>query len=349
MPGIVVGEVSSASNPLLPFIYQEDGFLTAPYSVAYNVVEVATGTSKKSGSLDLVADAVVAGVYALPLDPSALALAAGAYEARWSYKASATGPTLYAGYTFEVLSATYFRPGRGFTAYVPSSLPSMAAKTVQARQAAIERASREVERITRRHFFPRYMQLDLQCRPESRCLSFGPPVIALESITLLTDWLLSSPATSYEMDLSSLRVYNRHLRGLLSPDDRQDPKVCLAPDSASSLASLFQVSSSFPEGYMNLRVKGVFGLTEADGGPFGMVPLPLQEVVEVLALRYLRPVSAIPDPFMSQSGRVKSAKTRDQAITLDTSVSAYSIFTGDPRLDSILMDYMPPAHVGVAG
>jgi hypothetical protein len=46
---------------------------------------------------------------------------------------------------------------------------------------------------------------------------------------------------------------------------------------------------------------------------------------------------------------VKKARTRDQEIQFDTSLSKHATMTGDIRLDDILVDYMRPTHVGVAG
>lgn len=353
MPGIVKGEASSCANPLLPFFYQKDGFLADVAALRFEVYYVVSGAKVHSATVNMDPCAhggnhKALGYYVAPLDPEALNLEPGPYEIVWHYKAAAADAELSTAYRFEVLNPKYFRVSQRYVAYMGSDHEAFADFPLEQRQKAIESVSRTVERLTGRFFFPRYMTIKHSVRPDSTQVWLDEPVIGVGEIALEITGLYITTPTDYQLDISMVRVFNRHLDNLLSPDDRDNPKIQLV---GSTPEGDLPTTSRFPEGAKNVLITGVFGYTDPDGGPFGQVPSQLQEVILGLAWRQLQDPLGV-DPMLQTPGRVKMAKTRDQQIQFDTkgaSGSAGSSMTGDPRLDNILLTYCRPPHVGVAG
>lgn len=351
MPSIVLGQASSCSNPLLPFFYQEGGLMADLYALRYEVFRLEQASILVSGTIDTDlcsegGNKIATGYYVAPLDPQVEGLDEGPYEIVWYYKPASTDAEQATSYYFEVLNASYFRVSRAYEGYAASNASALSAYDAHERQQAIFDASRQVERLTERIFFPRYMALSQTVRPSSRVLWFDQPVIGLSSIVLESADVVIGTLSTYEVDITGMRVFNRHLGYLLSPDDRDNPKIAFANVGEPNL---YIEPPMFPSGCKNVTVTGVFGYTDPDGGPFGIVPPPIAEVVTALAYkRLLDPLGK--DPFLQQPGTVRSARTRDQSITFDTSgFSSSSSLTGDERLDKILLDYYRPPHVGVAG
>lgn len=353
MPGIVKGEASSCANPLLPFFYQQDGFLEDVAALRFEVYFVSSGAKVHEATINLDpcehgGNHKALGYYVAPLDPEALGFDPGPYEIVWHYKVEASDPELSTAYRFEVLNPKYFRVSARYVAYLGSDHEAFEDFSLEQRQRAIEAASRNVERLTGRFFFPRYMTVKHTVRPDSSQVWLDEPIVGVGAISLEVTGLYITTPTEYQLDISLVRVFNRHLTNLLSPDDRDNPKIQLV---GSTPEGELPTVSRFPEGAKNVLITGVFGYTDPDGGPFGQVPLQLQEVILGLAYRQLQDPLGL-DPMLQNPGRVKMAKTRDQQIQFDTSGSAGdpgSSLTGDPRLDNILLGYCRPPHVGVAG
>lgn len=360
MPGIVKGESSSCTNPVLPFFYHVQGVLTDIYSLRYEVYSVS-GTKVyykdidvdpcseggfKKGTGYYVADFAPYIAGAQPGNPPVLDLAPGSYDLVWYYKTAQTADELSALYRFEVLDAQHFRLGSRFVSYVGSDVAALSGYPVEERQQALEAASRMVESLTGRIFFPKQMIIRHSVRPDSRVLWLDQPIIAIGSMSLELSDPYSVTPTEYDMSTGNVRVFNRHLTGLLSPDDRQNPKVELVGGYSNDEDIAF---SRFPSGSQNIVIDGVFGYTDPDGTPLGEVPRLLQDVVIALADRRLQdPTRA--NPIMQNMNRVKMAKTRDQQVQFDTSGTTSSdSMTGDTRLDDILAGFCRPPHVGVAG
>lgn len=349
MPGIVLGDASSCTNPLLPFFYQEDGFLVDINALRWEVFRAGSATVVASGTVNMDAcpdgQRVGLGRYVAALDPSAAGLVAGPHAIVWYYRVTDTSSELQASYKFEVLDPAHFRVSRQFESYVGSDVAALDEYDLADRQKMLWRMSKEVDRLTQRFFFPRYLELRHTVRPESKKIWLDQPIIGLSELVIEESGVITGVLDEYTLDNSTLRVYNRHLADVLSPDDRDNPRITFA--RVGIPADLVTVTN-FPKGELNIRAKGAFGFTDPDGSPFGMVPLPLEEVVTTLALRQLQDPEA--SDWVSQNpGMVKKARTRDQEIQFDTSLSKYATMTGDIRLDEILVDYMRPTHVGVAG
>lgn len=143
--------------------------------------------------------------------------------------------------------------------------------------------------------------------------------------------------TLTKISLDGVRVRNRHLQGIFDPDDRDDPGI----DITRFEGILFQTLSTFPKGPRTIHVTGVFGYTNPDGGPFGVVPPDLTEVVGNFATKFQM------DPFglnqtIWEPNLISRAATRDQSISY---FKVPSILTGDPVIDRILIRYMRPPHI----
>lgn len=381
MPGIVLGEVSSPVNPLLAFWYQEWGYMLDLMQLYYKIYPVGSSTVVDEGyvSLDpsdngggqVVMDSApvggaygipgvfqpgsnialpsirtpVKGYYAVTFDPQAKGCVPGPYEIVFNYRPQSSTQESVASYRFEVLDPKHFRAGALYDGYLGSDDPELSEWTVEERQKAIQIVSKNVERLTGRHFFPKYMLYKVTVRPDSPQVWLDQPIIGIFRLVMEVPAWYSSRPTEYRVDVTTVRIFNRHLQGLLSPDDRDDPLISLV---GSIVDDEMMTLSKFPWGVKNLVCHGAFGYTEPDGSPFGRVPLQLQQVVKTLAWRYLQdPLGQ--DQFIHTPGRVASAKTRDQAISFNTR-SAYDwSMTGDPRLDNILLTFCRPPHVGVAG
>ena len=204
---------------------------------------------------------------------------------------------------------------------------------------------RSVEPKPGRFFAPRFMRLDHTVRPDSAYVWLDQPIIGISSVVVEYAGVVSDTLDTEEIQLANLRVFNRHLDYVLTPDDRDNPKIVFAQVGIS--ADMVEWSH-FPSGPRNVQITGVFGFTDPDGSPFGVTPAPLKDVTQSLVSRRLTDPLGL-NPFAQGSGRVKKAKTRDQEIQFDTSLSKDATMTGDMRLDTILADYARPPHVGVAG
>ena len=94
MPGIVLGETSSCTNPLLPFFYQEDGFLKDIYALRWEVLAANSATVLTSGTVNTSScvdggTRVGLGYYTAVLDPSGASLTAGPHTIVWYYQVTA--------------------------------------------------------------------------------------------------------------------------------------------------------------------------------------------------------------------------------------------------------------------
>lgn len=347
MPGIVIGEVSSTSNPLLPFFYQWRGILADVYSIRYEVYTVGDTTVIKEDDLDMRlspdGDKKATGYYVAPLDPEDLEMDAGSYEILFYYKTTETADEKSYGYGFEVLEKSTFRRGSAYKAYIPSSHTALEGFSTSEKQMAIYEASKFVDFLTGREFFPRYFDLLHTMQEDQPTIWLFIPVIGINEVAVTTLGVVSGTADDYLIDLTSLRVYNRHLSGMLVPDDRADPRIAL---ELADPTDRFFLCNVLPQGELNVRVTGVFGYTDPDDSPIGMTPLPLQFVVQQLAYRKLVDPMAT-DPTLWNPAMVKKAKTRDQEIHFDNLISSNNAeLTGNSKLDSILAQYMRPCYVG---
>lgn len=343
MPGVARNETVSTSNPLLWFGYQELGKLkdiAAAGSLAFRVVdETVTPEVEKVARTTLVLATAKFGTgrYAASFATSAATWNVGTHRIEWFWRvASATEVEKRMIRRFEVLDETVFGRGAEFTSYVDTSdlnkVDELAGRGVSALQLLAQSASLRAETYTGRFFEPRYAQVHVDFRAaEGPRLVSGIPIVALEAVERDDGTILTA------IDMTSLAVYNRHLRGLIDPDDRDHPRieflVSIAPGAETG---------SFVRGMQGYRLTGVFGYTEPDQSPMGNVPYDLARVVSSLAVR-----EAL-DPTLSdifgQPGRLRSVRTRDQSATF-APVSSSGLLSGDPGLDAVLVRYLRPPHM----
>jgi hypothetical protein len=357
MAGIGENEASSCTNPLIQFFYQESGFLMDLNALSFTVNRVAEIKMEVVSTVVVdvaqdcpTGDRLGTGRYAARIDPSADGLGPGSYEVVWAYQPAAGDPLSHVVQPFEVVSKDAFSFASLYRGYASSfDLGKAIVRGTAELQLALDRASRKVEALTQRLFEPRYRVFEYSVRGETPILFLDEPVIAIEKIEVDSGGVIPGSVITTDVDLSNLRVFNRHLTALLSPDDRDNPKLAFAKVGIPSIFT--EGRAVFPEGEKNVRITGVFGYTDPDNGPFGRTPTSLSEIVIALAAReVLDPLGS--DIATQMPGRITEAETRDQrvkfAVTGGSSAQS-EMMTGDPRLDSLLMKYVRPAHIGVAG
>ena len=130
-------------------------------------------------------------------------------------------------------------------------------------QRAVERASRYIDMITGRFFFPLNRTFDLNWRGVPDLLP-EPPIIAVDEMRFVnTDGSVSDP-----LEVEDYIVFNRHVRqGLLLPDDRDDPKISfnfLHPNLIVPNTDRRLVQDLLTRRVQNIRVKGRWGFTDPD-------------------------------------------------------------------------------------
>jgi hypothetical protein len=224
-------------------------------------------------------------------------------------------------------------------------------------------ASRMVEGWTKRHFEPRWLDLFVDGRGGKKIL-LDHPIIYVGEVAAG-----ASPQDGDEslLDPESYRVYNRHIsRGLMSPDDRNNPKVEFVAGRGDIFATAAFISSDtsahghdhlkFPRGAMNMRVSGVFGYTDPNGTLYGRTPRALEHATALLVMRELYKLTAVDKREDAQKRwRLLSETTRDQSYKLSpiagsggAHVAAAGYLSGDPAIDNILIQYLRPPAMGAA-
>ena len=197
-------------------------------------------------------------------------------------------------------------------------------------ESRIALASRFVDAATGRFFAPRELTLLLDGQLCSRGrLELPVPVIAIDGLAV----------DGVEVFSDYFRIYNRHLTGLLRPDDRDYPLIELT-------------DGRFATGRQNVEVIGVFGYTDPDGTAFGKTPELIKHVTKLLVMREIGKMANGGERLEAQQrSRINSERTRDQAYTLEArpaggGFGSVSYFTGDPEIDRILLMYKRPPDLG---
>jgi hypothetical protein len=198
-------------------------------------------------------------------------------------------------------------------------------------------ASRFVERCTCRFFEPRYQSLALS-GTGGQALFVEHPIIAVETVSIASQW-----SDDYDLDDADFVVYNRHLDGLLLPDDREVPKIDLvfAPSDSRDQSALGR-REGWPTGKQNVVVTGVFGYTDPDGSPVGCTPREIRRVVMALVYRDLLPLTSADREDRRLRHLVTSETVRDQTIArkfAGDAAGGCTAFTGDSEIDSIILRY----------
>ena len=351
MPGVVLDETVDCDNPLLQFAHQIDGVLTDVASLKFKITDVknsgavrVTETAVNLNDCSAGGDKLGTGRYVPVFTPTT----GGGFEATthnilWTFQVVASGPFKTWNQRFEVLTSDVVPSGNGYVGYANSvdleANSAFAGFTLVQVQNAILDVSRQIQDLTGRFFDPTFSSVRFN-GTNAGALSLGDPIIGLSSLAFIGG--APSDAT-LDIDLTFLRVYNRHLKGLLNPDDRDNPRIEFSTDL---LPGKILAQGRFQLGRQNIRVEGVFGYTEPDGTPSGTIPRRLRKAAGILALRELQDPFGI-DVFTSQPGRIKSAQTRDQKISFGSvRDGAVGPLTGDRIVDDLLIPFLRPPHYG---
>lgn len=352
MPGISLDETVGCANPLLQFIYQVDGVLTDVAELKFTVQDIKNEVEKVAETVintDLCADSgnkLGTGRYAAPFIPVSTGASkwfAGTHEIRWSYKPTATDDWQTWKQRFEILDKDIFVSGRGFHNYIDTSelLENSAFYNckVGQLQEAMQIVAEQIEDLTGRIFEPTYIDTKYN-GTNAGALPLFHPIIGIEAVELY-----SGNELYQSIELTALVFYNRHLNGLKSPDDRDNPRIEFVSSDVSDV-TISSTQTHFVLGRQNIRVAGVFGYTEPDGSPIGARPRRLTRAAGTLILRQINDPLGV-DVFTSQPGRIRSARTRDQAVTFASAQDGgIGPLTGDRIVDDILLAYMRPPYFG---
>jgi len=351
--------------PGLVFYHQVEGLLVPPATLDFQVVDVSTPAKENdpvpvypvSGwaavDLSLIGgDTLGPGRYA-PTWAVPANQPLGAHEVRWRWRETLTSPLRFSQERFDVAQVG-LPPGATLYA-LPSELRAegvASSKVSDARLVTASlRAAQVIERITRRFFEPRYLELRADGRG-GRAVLLEMPIIAVDELRFDSLGVLVNTTFA---DSDNYRVYNRHLQGVVQPDDRQSPRIELyGLRDAGSRASYGDLR--FPRGQQNIVVRGVFGFTEADGSPYGATPVLLREAAMRLAIRNAGPLgSSQASGDRRYAGRITSERTRDQSVTYSAGSStglgaaaANGAFTGDAEVDFLLGLFLAPPQMGAA-
>ena len=204
-----------------------------------------------------------------------------------------------------------------------------------------------------RSFVPNYKTFQLNGR-ETRTVFLGEPIIGLENVFI--DYFTVFGANSLVIPGETLRVFNRHLSGLINPDDRKNPKLeFVHGNDLGGLAFSEQANSGFllsqliwPAGVKNIEITGIFGYTEADGSFLGQTPFMIREATKMLVVMLM-------PQMIDQDGRAEAGQ-RDRLIQENTRDQGFQLtapwlkggLTGNWMVDSILVDFMRPPSMGAA-
>ena len=376
MLALARGTVMAAGTSPLIFYAQQKGTLVEPVSLEFAIYDVSDDTKKLTPAQ--VFPAVAGTTHAVDI-AGADKLGVGRYTASgWTVPSSSTGssglqrikwvfrlppqpdangvlqtqPLMTVWQDFEVLAAApAVLPGPLYC--LVSDLRDEGVTTGMASDAQllikIIRAGQFAEKCCGRFFEPRYLEHRVNGKGNS-VVMVNTPIIGLESLRFQTSPLFPSDL-AVEPDF--YRVYNRHLDGVLMPDDRNNPKIELF-SASEDLAGVRPFSFSrliFPRGQQNVKMVGVFGYTDADGTPFGRTPELLRRAVQLLTLRDLRKLTDWDRREESlKRSRIISERTRDQQYNLDgaRTLGLATSFTGDPEIDQLLSAYVRPPMMGAA-
>lgn len=213
----------------------------------------------------------------------------------------------------------------------------------------IQLATRYIDKVTRRFFEPRSFDDDDPFTMDgsgARVLQLPIPIISLSRLRLENQGLLETDLI--DIELSAVRVYNRHLRGQTYPDDREDSKVSFIHTKVIEVVAtgIFPHPRIFPLGRQNVQLSGVFGYTDYDGvTPEGITPPLISQAACRLVQRDLLLDSDACEKFaMKEKFRITMDKQGSTTIKLQD-IWLKGAFTGDKEIDNILMMYRAPMNI----
>ena len=369
MAAIARGQSSDGANPVLELFTPVRGVLADAGAVAFQVFDVSddvkraspaqvfpgtAGTRAPVNTTDLWpgGDKLGTGHVVARWTPAADE-PLGLHELRWFVQAAPGAPEQVVTAELDVLAqgAGSHRFGYALVSDLRDEGVTVADATDARLVRLIRLASQYVDRFTGRFFEPRAMTMMLD-GSGGRALLLGHPIITVREVKML----LAMPAQIGELPVtpSFFRVYNRHLQGLIDPDDRENPRLEYFHESdlfgvqATPAASLGLGSLVWQRGPQNVIVDGLFGYTDLDGSAVGCTPDLIRHVTKLLVMRELPAMNDVARrEERQQRWRIVSERTRDQGYDLDR-LRFQGGITGDPALDAVLVAYQRPPQLGSA-
>lgn len=274
----------------------------------------------------------------------------GAHTIKWFYKQTPSSPEREFCEEFQVTDVIIPGAGTGYCDIADlraEGVPVSVISDVDL-QAAIDRATTMVDFYTGQWFAPRSRTFTLDGR-NAPTMFLGIPIISITSLTVDDLGLLPDEYV----------IYNRHLtENLVNPDDRENPRVELEQPREGTI--LYRQTSGrrlFPRGERNVELVGEFGYTDYDGTATGTTPPLICHVTKLLVMREMWRMFDQSDDRDDAARRrwITKLKTRDQEIGYSAPTGGnmgrqgVGPFTGDPEIDTILMQYRRPIHIGSTG
>jgi hypothetical protein len=178
------------------------------------------------------------------------------------------------------------------------------------------------------------------------------PICRLDALGLENQAFLSSQITWIE--LSAVRVFNRHLRGMTYPDDRENPHIGFTVAGRIvelTAAGMFPGPRLYPLGRMNVFLFGAFGYTDQDPTgrkPEGITPKLIRHLTKLLVIRDILPESQRSKkiPFREMH-RIIQDREGSTSVGLQQAWVKGGI-TMDPDIDRLLIRFRRPASIAVA-
>lgn len=364
MAHLARGANSTALAPLLDIWITENGVIADPDdgSLTWSIVNISTdameiGPVTVTGpiTVNLTTHRIAnqTGHFAAvrsPLVPANETV--GAHEIRWAWTIDGA-PFSYAQ-RFDVLEGVPRGLGGGYCLVSDLRAEEIGDDAVSDLRLLklIAQESRFVDRATRRFFEPRFLSFRAD-GTASPILLLGEPIIALSTVKI------ADQEIAIDFDSNELVVYNRHLGGLLEPDDRTAPRIQLPLrnlpfELEGTWSPAFQIGQSlrsrFPDYAQNIMVEGLFGYTDPDGTHLGQTPDPIREATMLLVRRKIPTLADTEGQFEAQEGhRTKRIKTRDQELELDGErLSGVITITGDAQIDRLLSLFVRSLRAGSA-
>jgi hypothetical protein len=347
MPALARGQASDCSNPELDLFTTVSGVPTDVSSLSFQIFEKVTNplvpaqifpvTPGDKEDVDVAqacptGDKIATGRYVAKWTPAVDELL-GTHEIRWFFKLTPSSPEQTFREEFEILAEVVGGGGQGYCtiAEIRDEGVTEAMAGDAKLQRLIDSCSRKIDYYTGQYFNARLLTRVPHNGTGARFIRFGIPICEITELFIGE----VEEGGSLEVDEDFL-VYNRHLRyNLLNPDDRKDPRI----EYKTAL-------SKFTEGRHNIIVSGYFGYTDYDGQePLrGVTPPLISQACVMMVIRELPDKSRLEDRIQSeQPWRLTSIKTRDQSLNWaspkDFGRPAGGVFTGDPEIDKILVQY----------
>ncbi len=322
---------------------------TANVILGFSTTQVTgSGGSTAPHAVDLVVDKLSTGRFVAAWTVPSNA-PTGRYRIRWYLTQASGDPVRSWSEDVEVLAQPSGGTSYALVADVRAEGVTVAQASDRRISDALRNSSALIELWTGRVFVPRYKVIKVDA-PTTDHLLLDEPICAIEGVASA-----GAAAGSY-IDATSYAAYGRHLsQGLLSPDDRESPKIVF---HGRGWGSSLGYSGGYGLGVESLRrgsrsgaqqitIAGVFGYTDPDpsgGSPYGITPSNIARACVLLALRELPKAagadqSAVVDA--QQGHKITNQRTREQSITWSDSAALRgpTLWTGDPTIDGILLSY----------